>query len=795
MAAAKFACPACRAVLQLSKTPPAGAKIRCPKCNSVFTVRVPARPTAVPAGAGAGAGARPAVGGSSLKLKEPGGTPPPRPAARPAPPPPPPPARASSAKLRTAPPPTPEPPVDEYDDEPAPRPKKPKKKAASREATLIGVFIGLGALLLVIVVVVVVILFTGGDKGSQFSVDEKRQQEMDEFLRNRGTGRGSPTQNQQAPPNNNNDGNPSGGGGGFGNPSGSGFDAPQRGGPGNPLLSQNNPPRGVATGGSSGNPFSNLNVGSLAARTPQDLEVLSLLPPGAEVLQFLDVAALGQAPALRDWFWNALAADQLVGKDHPIARVFAQFPPDTIDYILEATRTRGLMGVFSNPAQATSAIEYQARVFHMKQRIDRDNLLVAVRADPGPNVSGFSCLRLGSADLAGTKFHSFLLFPEEDDRTVIVAISQKDDPGALVRGGLTSTQQSLLVNVEPSHFWVSASLEGVKPLLSMAGMATGNMPPDWADDLKPILAEMPRAQGLVFSVRMQNNVLRGQVGLTFDTPGPSAAVSSSLNSLWNSKLRSLVQSGAGESQIAGAIAQSTRITVRGSAVNVTMQVSSSAMASDFPKMARAFGEAAASIGTATAGTFDRPADSPAPSPTTPPPVAANEDNPPPTESYRPGGGGRSRSNPNAPYGLEVNMRAPELEGADADGKRFKLSDYRGKVVVLDFWGYWCPPCRSMIPHGRDLVERLKDAPFAFLGVNSDPLPEYNRWKQQEPITWRCFMDKSTRGPLTKKYDISAFPTLFLIDGNGVIRHKFVGVPPNAVFDKAINDLIAELMGG
>ena len=70
--------------------------------------------------------------------------------------------------------------------------------------------------------------------------------------------------------------------------------------------------------------------------------------------------------------------------------------------------------------------------------------------------------------------------------------------------------------------------------------------------------------------------------------------------------------------------------------------------------------------------------------------------------------------------LAVGKPAPDIEGEDVHGKRFKLSDYRGKVIVLSFSGNWCGPCRAMYPLERELVSRLKDRPFAMLGVNTDP---------------------------------------------------------------------------
>ena len=63
--------------------------------------------------------------------------------------------------------------------------------------------------------------------------------------------------------------------------------------------------------------------------------------------------------------------------------------------------------------------------------------------------------------------------------------------------------------------------------------------------------------------------------------------------------------------------------------------------------------------------------------------------------------------------------APEIDGVDFDGKRLKLSDQHGKVVAVVFWASWCGPCRAMIPHERELVERFRGKPFVMVGVNND----------------------------------------------------------------------------
>ena len=67
----------------------------------------------------------------------------------------------------------------------------------------------------------------------------------------------------------------------------------------------------------------------------------------------------------------------------------------------------------------------------------------------------------------------------------------------------------------------------------------------------------------------------------------------------------------------------------------------------------------------------------------------------------------------------IGKPAPQIVGIDLDGQSMKLSDYRGKVVLLSFWATWCYPCMKLIPHERKLAERLADGAFAIVGVNGD----------------------------------------------------------------------------
>jgi AhpC/TSA family protein len=98
----------------------------------------------------------------------------------------------------------------------------------------------------------------------------------------------------------------------------------------------------------------------------------------------------------------------------------------------------------------------------------------------------------------------------------------------------------------------------------------------------------------------------------------------------------------------------------------------------------------------------------------------------------------------------------------------------------------------MFPHERSLVKRLEDKAFALLGINSDPDKEKLRQKNEEAqITWRSWWDKTTSGPIATKWNVRSWPTLYVIDHKGVIRHKYIGSPGDKVLDEAIDKLVEE----
>ena len=98
----------------------------------------------------------------------------------------------------------------------------------------------------------------------------------------------------------------------------------------------------------------------------------------------------------------------------------------------------------------------------------------------------------------------------------------------------------------------------------------------------------------------------------------------------------------------------------------------------------------------------------------------------------------------------------------------------------------------MIPHERSLVKKLADEPFALVGVNTDrDKDEYRKQAEEMEVTWRSAWQGSTNGPISRRYAVQGYPTVYLIDAEGKIRKTWIGSPDEDDLEQWIGDLIAE----
>jgi peroxiredoxin len=126
---------------------------------------------------------------------------------------------------------------------------------------------------------------------------------------------------------------------------------------------------------------------------------------------------------------------------------------------------------------------------------------------------------------------------------------------------------------------------------------------------------------------------------------------------------------------------------------------------------------------------------------------------------------------------QMGVEAPNFTLNDMNGKPVKLSDFRGKYVLLDFWASWCAPCRRENPNLLKAYSQYKDKGFTILGVALDKEADREKWLkaiEADGLTWPQVSDlKYWQSDVAKLYDVKAIPMNFLIDREGKIVAKYL----------------------
>lgn len=139
----------------------------------------------------------------------------------------------------------------------------------------------------------------------------------------------------------------------------------------------------------------------------------------------------------------------------------------------------------------------------------------------------------------------------------------------------------------------------------------------------------------------------------------------------------------------------------------------------------------------------------------------------------------------------VGHEAPGFSLQNLDGKIVNLSEFKGKVVILDFWATWCGPCRMEIPAFIQLQKKYGKRGFTFVGVSLD---------RKGPAVVREYVKKTgmnypqlmgSNDVIENYGNFNGIPTTFIIDRKGVIRNVFQGYHPEEVFEREIQKLLGE----
>ena len=139
---------------------------------------------------------------------------------------------------------------------------------------------------------------------------------------------------------------------------------------------------------------------------------------------------------------------------------------------------------------------------------------------------------------------------------------------------------------------------------------------------------------------------------------------------------------------------------------------------------------------------------------------------------------QAQQDPNV--GFKPGIPAPDFETKDINGNTIKLSDLKGKIVVLNFWFTTCPPCIMEIPELNKIASKYKKSGVEFLAITFDDKNKVTNFLKEHPFYYTPISDSK----LVRKYGISGFPTSILIDKEGKIMFKKTGI-----FTRALEEAV------
>jgi len=144
---------------------------------------------------------------------------------------------------------------------------------------------------------------------------------------------------------------------------------------------------------------------------------------------------------------------------------------------------------------------------------------------------------------------------------------------------------------------------------------------------------------------------------------------------------------------------------------------------------------------------------------------------------------------NVTVGIKKGQQALDFQLEDANGTMYKLSDFRGKKVFINFWATWCPPCRAEMPHMQQIYED-HGGDVVVLGVNlteteTDP-DAIEPFIEDFELTFPIVLDRE--GDVMTTYRVTAYPTTFAIDSQGIIQEVYRG----AINTKIMNEVLKKM---
>ncbi len=140
-------------------------------------------------------------------------------------------------------------------------------------------------------------------------------------------------------------------------------------------------------------------------------------------------------------------------------------------------------------------------------------------------------------------------------------------------------------------------------------------------------------------------------------------------------------------------------------------------------------------------------------------------------------------------GVRIGQAAPEFELTDLDGNAVRLSDYRGRTVVLNFWATWCRVCQAEMPHVEKFYQEHREGEVAVLSVNATTQERnpgvVGEYADKRELSFPIVLDD--RGDAVNGYGVTAFPTTYVIDPSGNVKSRYLGAFSYENMKKAVKN--------
>ncbi len=151
----------------------------------------------------------------------------------------------------------------------------------------------------------------------------------------------------------------------------------------------------------------------------------------------------------------------------------------------------------------------------------------------------------------------------------------------------------------------------------------------------------------------------------------------------------------------------------------------------------------------------------------------------------PGAQGPGSARPDV--GIRIGNLAPDFSLKGLDGQTVKMSELRGKPVMVNFWATWCPPCREEMPDLQKAYQKYRGEGMVFLGIDMQEDPEtVRKFVQQNGYDWTFVVDSDAQ--VARTYQASAIPTSYFVDRNGIIRDTQIGAVTPALLDAKLSKI-------